>query len=176
MVLAARLLVRDDLRDTSPTGAAWRLGSLLHLLVGLGAGVVLGTSYVVLAFGLSPYLTPDSAGPLTEMATTPGWPRVAFLLFALVLAPPVEELLFRGVIYGGFCQSFGPAVAAVATTVLFVLPHATGMVHFWPSVFTITALALSALLMRLECRAIGPAVALHLGYNAVVSIVGITWP
>jgi len=48
--------------------------------------------------------------------------------------------------------------------------HITEMIYFWPSAIGITGLALAALWMRLRSGAIGPAVAVHFGYNAVIAV------
>jgi membrane protease YdiL (CAAX protease family) len=61
---------------------------------------------------LEPYIEPSSA--------------TIFLLFfgAVVMAPVVEELLFRGFFFTGFRSYLGPAVAAILSALLFSLAHA----------------------------------------------------
>ena len=48
--------------------------------------------------------------------------------------------------------------------------HVTEVIHFFPALLAIVAMALLALRMRLRYSAIGPAVAVHFGYNAVIAL------
>lgn len=169
-------LVPARLRDTSPTGAAWVCGRWPAIGRGLLLGMLVAGGCVVLSvFGHQDLET--KAGPLTRMAMTPGLPQVLWLIAALLLAPPVEELLFRGVLYGGYRRSLGPIWAAALTTFIFVLLHFPEVVHSLTAVAGITGLALTALWSRLRSGAIGPAIAVHIGYNAVVALATVcsTW-
>jgi hypothetical protein len=107
---------------------------------------------------------------VAKMAMTPGFPRVLWMLAVLAVAPFIEELLFRGVLYGGYRRSFGPAGAAVLSTFIFWLLHITESIHFLPAMLAIAVLALLALWFRLRSAAIGPAIAVHLGYNAMLAL------
>jgi membrane protease YdiL (CAAX protease family) len=88
-----------------------------------------------------------------------------------VLGPIVEEMLFRGIIYGGYHRSLGPVVAAVLTIVLFVVPHAPNLVTFPLALVGIMGLALTTLWLRVRASAIGPAIAAHISYNVITVIV-----
>ena len=96
---------------------------------------------------------------------------------ALLLAPPIEELLFRGVLYGGYRRSLGAPAAAALTTSIFVILHVSEIVYYPPAALGIASLALVALWFRLRSAAIGPAIAVHFGYNLVIALVaaGATW-
>jgi membrane protease YdiL (CAAX protease family) len=169
MWLASLVLVPRGLADESPTGAAWIPGSSRQIAQGLGVGAVLGSVYILMALLLQEQASGASPGPLTRMAMTPGLSRVLWVVMALCLAPVIEELLFRGVLYGGYRKALGAPKAAVLTTSLFVLLHLGEMVHFWPSIVFVTGVASAALWLRLRWSAIGPAVAAHFGYNAVLA-------
>lgn len=167
MLLAALALAGPQLTDRTPSGGAWVLGPARGMGLGLavGVGVAAISLGVVALFGPGPDL--EELGPLAQMALTPGLTQVIWVIVALGLAPPIEELLFRGVLYGGLHKSLGPGRAALLTTSVFVLFHITEIVYHVPSVFGIVGLAVAALWLRLRARAIGPAIAAHLGYNAV---------
>jgi membrane protease YdiL (CAAX protease family) len=102
---------------------------------------------------------------LAQAATAGGAARVLWAVLALAVAPPTEELLFRGVLYGGLARSWGARAAAVATTVLFVALHATEIGRFWPGWAVISALGALALRARLKTGSLVPAIALHAAYN-----------
>jgi membrane protease YdiL (CAAX protease family) len=94
---------------------------------------------------------------------------------ALLLAPPIEELLFRGVAYGGYRRSFGPTLAAALSTSIFWVLHLTEMINNLPAALGVAAMALVALWFRLRGAAVGPAVAAHLGYNAALVAMNLTF-
>ena len=161
-------LIREHLGDASAFGAAWVYGRLKDCVQGLGVGVLVGLGSLLVAALFVDLGFKFNPGPFSKLATTPGFPQVAFIACALFLAPPVEELLFRGVLYGGYRRSFGPARAAALTTAIFVLLHFGEIIHMLPAAFGITGMALAALWFRLRTAAIGPAVAVHFGYNLVI--------
>jgi membrane protease YdiL (CAAX protease family) len=168
MLIASVRVVRTELWDRSPVGAAWAVGSWRQIAGGCSAGVLIAFTFV----GVSaiPLLRPThfTPGPLARMASTPGLPQILWVVNALLLAPPIEELLFRGVAYGGYRRSFGPGIAAVLATVIFWLLHLTEMISNLPAALGVGTMALVSLWFRLRSSAVGPAVAAHLGYNALL--------
>ncbi len=172
--LSSRRLASADLRDRSPAGAAWVAGSWKQMAGACVAGALISLGFLALAF--VPILRPTqfTPGPLDYMAATPGIPQVLFVMDVLLLAPPIEELLFRGIAYGGFCRSFGPRIAATLVTLLFWLMHANEILRYLPAGAAIATLALVALWFRLRSAAIGPAIAVHFGYNGVIAAVKLT--
>ena len=170
VVLVSRPLIGDQLRDRTPEGAAWVPGSLKQIAQGAAIGMLIGGLYVAGALLIGRLGVHEETGPLGKMALTPGIPRIAWLVAALILAPPVEELLFRGILYGGYRRSFGATRAAVLTTLIFCLMHVTEVIHFLPGLVAIAGMALVTLWTRLRSAAIGPAVAVHFGYNAMIAL------
>jgi hypothetical protein len=173
MILMALSRVRQDLFDRSSTGAAWVVGSLKHCVQGFGVGVLSGFCFYALArtFPSSTH----RVGPIARMAYTPGLQQCLWLLTALVLAPVIEELLFRGVLYAGYRKSLGPVRAALLTTIIFWVLHITETIYSWPAMICVAGVAFAALWFRLRSAAIGPAVAVHFGYNAVISAGVVYW-
>ena len=171
MLCVSVLVLHGQLRDSSPTGAAWVTGSSKHVAQGLLAGMLAGCCYAAVAMALGPRHGHTPMGPVARMAMTPGLPRVLWMFAVLALAPLIEELLFRGVLYGGYRRSFGPRGAALFTTFIFWLLHITESIHFLPAMLAIAMLALLALWFRLRSAAIGPAIAVHFGYNSMLALV-----
>jgi len=170
MLLVSPSFIGMDLADTSSTGAAWVPGSRKNLAEGLIFGAVLGLCSWIVTWVCARRMNEITLGPLARLAITPGLSRWVWIMMVLLLAPPFEELLFRGVLYGGYRRSLGPAWAAVFTTAIFVTLHAAELIHFLPSIFGVTALAVTTLWLRLRSSAIGPAVAAHFGYNTVLTL------
>lgn len=169
---AVRSLGSERLRDTSERGIGWVRGDAAGLWLGSGAGALVAA--VTFAFALV-WFPPEPGtplGPMTELSSTPGPGRVYVGVIALALAPFLEELLFRGVLFAGLSASWGRVPAAGVTTLAFVALHATELLFYWAAGFGIVALATLALWLRLRFGALGPAVAAHLTYNAVLVTIG----
>lgn len=128
-------------------------------------GLALSLLYVVVLSRLD--VEPSRPwGPLVEAASRPGWQRDLWSVIAICLAPPIEEFLFRGVLFQGLADAWGPMTSAATVTVLFSLFHLPETISYWPAIIAITIMATIAMTVRIRTRALGPAVALHAAYNA----------
>lgn len=154
-----------------PGGAAVReqvglsAGTARALAAGLGLGVVLAVLYNLAVGQLLPPEPDRTLGPVTRMASDPGPSRWLWTAAVLLLSPPVEELVFRGVLQAGFARAWGWWPAAALTTALFVGMHYLEFRTYLPAAGALLALSLLALAVRRRSGALGPAVAVHLGYN-----------
>ena len=167
LFLSARYF-SQAIKDRSLTGAAWVIGPPRSILMAFGAGILIALACLFISPLMCPPPDKDAIGPFAKMATTPGFQRIIVLIIALLLAPPIEELLFRGLIFGGFCRSFGPTSSVIITTVLFAGSHVTEAIYFWPAFVFIALMALAALWFRVKTRSIGPSIALHFSYNLIL--------
>jgi membrane protease YdiL (CAAX protease family) len=173
-VAASILLVGPSLRDTTPAGAAWTLGSRRDLRFGFSLGLLVALASCLINTPLSRVMHPK-LGPLTTMGLTRGIPQVTYIILAVLVVPAPEELLFRGVMYGGYFRSFGPRKAAVLTTAIFLLMHVPELIHFLPAALGILGLAVAALHMRLRASAVGPAIAVHVAYNSAIALLSVVF-
>ena len=105
-------------------------GSQLLFCVGIGLGLAL-ISKMAIVLGVL------SQEPITEQNVPDPFFWAVSLATTVVLIPIVEELLFRGILFGSFCRAFSYKIAIVLSAVLFMLVHS--MVS-WPSVFVIGVL------------------------------------
>jgi len=146
-------------------------GSPRDLATGAALGLAMSLLYVLVLSTLSVEPT-GPLSPLVVAASTPGWQRDVWALIAIAIAPPIEEFLFRGVLFQGLARAWGPAVSATAVTVVFALFHLPETISYWPAIIAVTIMAVIAMTVRLKARALGPSVALHAAYNAglVVSV------
>lgn len=88
---------------------------------------------------------------------------VVTILLVVVLAPVVEELVFRGLLQRWLALRL-PAWGAIAlTSVLFALYH----LSFWAAPLNL-ALGASAGYLAHRCKTLYPAIALHVLYNATL--------
>jgi membrane protease YdiL (CAAX protease family) len=171
MIFLSSALIPRHLRNTSADGAAWVPGPWGAIAKAFVLGLAVGACAWGICSAMKIHVVYKNLGPLARMALTPGSPQIIWGILAILLAPPVEELLFRGVLYGGYRKSFGPQRAAIFTTLIFLALHVPEVIHFLPAIGGLMALSLAALWCRLRSRAIGPAIAVHVGYNLSIAFV-----
>jgi membrane protease YdiL (CAAX protease family) len=169
-VLMGLALVPAGLRDPTPNGAAWVRGSVRWCCLGLLVGALLGAGSYVFNRILPYPVASAGLDTMDRMEFRPGWSQFSLAFAGLFLCPAAEEILFRGLLYGGYRKSFGRAVSAFISTSAFVATHLPDVTHLAPAI-SITTFAVLALCLRLRSRAIGPAVAAHVGYNAVATAI-----
>jgi membrane protease YdiL (CAAX protease family) len=170
-VLLVRYFAREAIGDRSADGIAWARGTVAALMLGFGVGGLLSLGYVLVTSLLIPPAPDLSLGPLARMAATPGTARTYWTVAALAVAPPLEEFLFRGVLFSGLARTWGRPAGALLSTALFVLLHLPETIAYWPSAIAITLLGVGALVLRIRASAVGPAVAGHFAYNLVLVVV-----
>jgi membrane protease YdiL (CAAX protease family) len=148
---------------------ALRLGSRGQLQRGVLAGAALG----LLALVIMPYIpyTPSSPDLIDEFLTSPGPARWSWILSAVILAPPVEELVFRGVLLGGLTQIWNLRAAAVVSGVTFWAMHAPEWLRYWPAAVAIALITVLVTLLRIRSGALGPSIAAHSAYNLMMASV-----
>ena len=173
MVFVARILIPEDLKKAGPTGAAWVPGGWDCAMKGLVIGSFLGLGPLLLNALYYPYPihTHQMADPIQNMVITPGVQQLAAIAGLVVLAPVSEEMMFRGVLYGGCRKSLGPLLAASITTGIFVAIHLGYYIYAPFKIVPYIVVSLALLWCRLKWSAIGPAIAAHGGYNLVAVVV-----
>lgn len=161
---------KSGVMETGPTGAAWITGGWIPLLKGFGIGCLISIFAIILNRFNHPHLTYSDVNPVSQMAMSPGIGRVIWMIATVVIAPSSEEMMFRGILYGGYRKSLGPVWAAALTTLLFTLWHFSYFIHLPYKVISILLASVATLYCRLHWNAIGPAIALHVGYNLMANI------
>jgi len=143
----------NSMRATAATVVPWVLLLVPALVITISMLVTLVTQ----AFPLS--------DRNREMFETMASNDFATLLMACVVAPVVEEMLFRGVILRGFLQRYDRNVAIWASSVLFGLAH-LNIYQF------VAALFMGAVCGWLYARArsLVPCIALHMAYNSALNL------
>ena len=95
----------------------------------------------------------------------------------IILFPVVEELLFRGFLFTGLSQSWGPSLAGVLTTVAFVVVHMPKVLEYWPALVAVSLIGWLTVLIRIRTGSLAPGIALHSSYNGtLVAAVFLTQP
>jgi membrane protease YdiL (CAAX protease family) len=167
-VVVLLAMLRHRLRDVSPERPLAPVGVVgaprRAVLAAAGQAVLVLVAFVV----VSRYLPrpQHELGPLARAAMAGGWSRVAWAVLAVFVAPPSEELVFRGVLYTGLARSWGVVAAAVVTTLAFTAFHFTEIRDYWPAWIQIAVVAALALRARVRSGSLIPGTALHATYNA----------
>jgi membrane protease YdiL (CAAX protease family) len=132
-----------------PLGWVWpRMAYIVAALVG-------GIS---LASGVALYLR-------FRNQSAPAVPIIEILVLGLVLAPILEESLFRGCLLPLLAQTTGSRIAVILTAILFALFHRPTNLSHWVS-FTATGVAYGWI--RMASRSTAAAAVMHATYNLAV--------
>ncbi len=132
--------------------------------ISLGLGFFLLTEYEVLPSN-------DLPSPILDtLLAAPFLVQIGWAVLFVVLFPVVEEVLFRGVLFTGFSQSWGSGLAGVFTTVAFVSVHMPKVLEYWPALVVVTMVGALTVLIRIRARSLVPGMTLHCAYNGVLVI------
>jgi membrane protease YdiL (CAAX protease family) len=146
-------------------GLSW--GPSGKLSAGALGGATLGLAFLVV-MPLVPY-QPTSQDLINEIVTSSGPARLAWVMSAVILAPPVEELMFRGVLLGGLARTWSRSGAAIVSGVIFWLMHAPEWLRYWPAAVAVGLMTVLVTALRLRTRALGPCIAAHFVYNLMMA-------
>ena len=96
--------------------------------------------------------------------------RVLTALLAVLTAPLVEEVVYRGVLYPGVAKRWGWVAGLSVTTFLFALVHVPQYWGSWAAITTILLLSFALTMLRVATGSVLPSVATHLVYNGVQAV------
>lgn len=92
------------------------------------------------------------------------------MLMAVLMAPLVEETIFRGFIYPVVARSFGRGVGIVATGTLFGLLHASQLWGGWTQIALLVFVGIVLTYARAVKGTVVASFLIHLSYNFCVSL------
>ncbi len=113
--------------------------------------------------------TPEHA-PIQEIMKNPQM-AFAFMGMAVLIAPFVEETIFRGYLYPLFAKSFGVWTSIILTGTLFGLMHGTQLGWALPNVLALTAVGIVFTFVRSRAETVFASYLMHLGYNSTLAII-----
>jgi hypothetical protein len=143
----------------------WRRITAGRMLACLAGGALL-----TLAIALLPPILPDTNQfPLENMFNSRA-AAYAIGVFAIVVAPFMEELVFRGVLFGIFESQVGLRFAIVTTAILFGGLHVPEYWGAWNHMLLIFFVGLVFSLARGRSGSLAPSVFLHVGYNGSMMV------
>jgi membrane protease YdiL (CAAX protease family) len=101
---------------------------------------------------------------------------ILFMAMAVLVAPLVEETVFRGYLYPLFARTFGVASSVILTGILFGLMHGAQLGWTWGLVIVLVAVGVIFTLVRARTGSVYASFLLHLGYNSMIAALTILGP
>lgn len=138
--------------------------------MGAIVGLTVGVFSLSLELLKQPRLPYYHLTPMQQLSVTPGWQQFLFVFLVVLIGPTIEEMMYRGILYGGYRESLGATWAAICTTAIFVSLHFAYIIPFPYKIIGVTTSAIAFLWCRLKWSAIGPAVAAHAVYNCMMAL------
>lgn len=128
------------------------------LLLVPGLVLLAGTANTIVVW-LFPMTADDVSRFEEQMA-----PGIVPILFACIVAPVLEEMLFRGVILRGFLRRYSRTFAILWSAALFGFAHLNVY-----QMMTALAIGIVGGWLYERCRSLWPCILLHASYNAFVT-------
>jgi membrane protease YdiL (CAAX protease family) len=123
----------------------------------------------LLAIGLSMFgvllHTPTDVSEIETLITS-RTSLMIIILFGVVLAPVIEETLFRGFLFPVLARSLGPALGAIATAIPFAILHGSQNHWAWQPILLIGIAGVLFAVVRHRTGSTAAAALLHAMYNA----------
>lgn len=141
---------------------------LKALGLGLGVAAILTPAVMLLQAGIANLVTRPGKAPelqriVRTIENTTNYDQLFFFgVLAIVLAPVIEELLFRGILFRSIKAAGHPKIALWGTSIMFGLIHATELAII---PLTVLAVILAKLYERTD-NILAPIIA-HATFNAV---------
>jgi uncharacterized protein len=131
---------------------------------------ILAGMLMTVAVQLAPTILPDRTNfPLEHLFNSPA-SAYATAIFAVVVAPFMEELIFRGFLFSVFELRVGLPFAIIVTAILFAGMHADEYRGAWNHLLLIFVVGLILSLARGLSHKLAPSVVIHTTYNACLMI------
>ena len=160
--------IRDERAVAAVNVSWWAPAALREMIPPAVVGMLLAATYVYVGDSFYPVDATVQQGPLASMAQSPGSRQWLWAAFAVLCAPAIEEILFRGVMLTALQRAWGTICAATVVSLIFVALHAGEAAGYPPAMVAIGAVGILTLVLRLRTGKIAPAIAAHAGYNLVI--------
>jgi uncharacterized protein len=95
---------------------------------------------------------------------------VLFFIGAVILAPIIEELLFRGVLLRALLRRMAPVTAVLVSAVIFALVHYIGDPNTLPFLPALTGLGAMLAVVALRSGELSTSIFIHAGFNLTTTI------
>jgi len=128
-----------------------------------------GAALSLVVMVIPPLLPQKKVYPLEKMFNSPA-SAYAIAAFAVLVAPFMEELLFRGLLFAFFEKHGGLTFAIISTALLFAGLHIPEYWGAWSNVAMILLVGLTFSIVRGKTGSFTPSFVLHLAYNGTLML------
>jgi membrane protease YdiL (CAAX protease family) len=132
--------------------------ALVLLLLLAGVCLALGAEFV------SQFYNTEKVLPIEALFSTRRGVEYV-MAFGILVAPLVEETIFRGYVYPVLARKFGIFLAVVLTGVLFGMVHMSQLWGGWGQIGTLVAVGMALTAVRAATHSVFASFLVHLGYN-----------
>jgi len=157
----------------------WRSLGWRKLNANPGAGTGSGWMYFFSGCGLAIFVALASYNmkntehlPIQEIFKNRSG-AMLLMAMAVLVAPLVEETVFRGYLYPLFAKSLGVLPGILITGVLFGLMHGSQLGWTWRLVLLLTLVGVIFTFARARTGTVLASFLLHLGYNSMIAVTSI---
>ena len=88
--------------------------------------------------------------------------------FGVLIAPFVEELMFRGLLFPALSRRTGAVSSLLLTSIAFGAMHSAQLGDAWPFVACIVIVGAVLTLVRWRCHSLAASTLVHMGYNGTL--------
>lgn len=128
-----------------------------------------GCALSILVFIATAKVQPKEDLPIEEVFRFRGT-AMWFMGMAVLVAPLVEETVFRGYLYPLLAKTFGVATGVIVTGVLFGLLHGAQLGWTWGLVSVLILVGVVFTFVRARTGSVFASFLLHLGYNSMIAL------
>ncbi len=159
VLLCMFFLVRSRAGVSFGQGVEWNWPSRSAVAFFLG-GLVLALT----VDGLSRFLPLPKSLPIEDLFTNRA-NAYLMALFGLTLAPLLEELFFRGLLYPVLRRRLGLAFGVLLTAIAFAAIHSVQLGYAWAPILSIFVVGVVFTVVRERWKSVGASFLMHCGYN-----------
>ncbi len=161
------VLVRSRTRERFGKGIHWNWPG-----VSAPGFFVLGIILAVVIDGLSRFLPIPKSVPMDKYFTDAA-SAYLMAIFGMTLAPLLEELFFRGLLYPVLRRAFSLTIAIVLTAAAFAAIHGTQLGYAWAPILSIFVVGVVFTVARERSNSVASSFLMHCGYN--FALFGMLW-
>jgi membrane protease YdiL (CAAX protease family) len=131
------------------------------------SGLILSGFFLSIIVSLGSSLFPPAKNLPIETLFQDRYATVLFMSVAVLIAPLVEETIFRGYMYPVIARSFGKVWGILATGTLFGLLHASQLWGGWSQIALLVFVGVVLTFARAVSRSVVASFVIHTSYNSV---------
>jgi len=122
------------------------------------------------------YYFPGEKTQLDMLIESSAGARIVTALLAVVTAPVVEEMVYRGILYPAMANVFGSAFAIAIVSFLFAGVHYLQYQNNLAVVGVITLVSITLTAVRAYTRRLLPCLVVHLVFNGIQAVIILLYP